>query len=129
MRPGRALILSSAALLLVPFLGAGCGSSAAQGAATLPVKGKVVLKGKPLTKGTIRFEPEGAGKEGFGEIQPDGTFVLTTYKKDDGAVVGNHRVSINTIDKSVPVKYGSPNTSKLEIEVSEGKTDYTIDLK
>jgi hypothetical protein len=113
--------------LLIPFLG--CGSSAAQGAATLPVKGKVLFKGKPVTKGRVMFEPEGAGKDAFGDIQPDGSFVSTTYKKDDGAVVGNHRVSISTGDKSIPAKYESLGSSKVEIEVSEGKTDYTIDLK
>jgi hypothetical protein len=127
MRLGAAARMASTIFLLLPFLG--CGSSAPQGAATLPVKGKVIFKGQPLTKGTISFEPEGAGKEAFGEIQPDGTFVLTTYKKDDGAVVGKHRVTVSNAGKSVPVKYASPAASKLEVEVSEGKDDYTIELK
>ena len=91
------------ALALVMLLAlAGCGAlSAPQGATTVPVKGKVTHNGKPLTKGVINFQPEGAGKDATGEIQPDGTFVLTTYKKDDGAVVGtitgieaNHGVAV-----------------------------------
>jgi hypothetical protein len=128
MRSGGAAIIATAVFLLLPF--AGCGSSSApKGAPTLPVKGTVTYKGQPLTKGRVVFEPDGAGKEAYGEIQPDGSFVLSTYKKDDGAVIGNHRVMVTNVAKSVPAKYSSVNTSKLEIEVSEGKTDYPIELK
>jgi hypothetical protein len=127
MRFGGAARMASTVCLLLPFLG--CGSSTPQGAPTLPVKGKVIFKGQPLTKGTVSFEPEGPGKEAFGEIQPDGTFVLTTYKKDDGAVLGKHRVSVSNAGKSVPLKYASFAASQLEVEVSEGKADYPIELK
>ena len=127
MRIARAAAILSVAALLLPLVG--CGSSSASGAATLPVKGTVTYKGKPLTKGTVIFEPEGAGKEATGAIQPDGTFVLTTYKKDDGAVVGKHRVMVDNADKTVPAKYAGPGTSKLEVEVTSGKTDYPIELK
>jgi hypothetical protein len=126
MRFGGAATILSAGFLLLTF--AGCGSSTPTGAATSPVKGKVTYKGQPLTKGTVTFEPDGAGKEASGDIQPDGTFVLTTYKKDDGAVIGNHRVMVTRTVKTVPAKYSSLNTSKLEIEVSEDKTDYPIEL-
>ncbi len=118
------------ALLVGITLGSfGCGGPAPTGAPTSPVKGRVTFQGKPVTKGTITFEPEGAGKEASGEIQADGTFVLTTYKKDDGAVLGNHRVSVANAGKSVPVKFASFQTSHIEMEVSEGKTEYNIDLK
>jgi hypothetical protein len=128
MRTASAAAILSAAALLLPLVG--CGSSSATGGATtLPVKGTVTYKGKPLTKGTVTFEPEGAGKEATGAIQPDGTFVLTTYTKDDGAVVGKHRVMVDSPDKTVPAKYAGPGTSKLEIEVSSGKNDYPIELK
>jgi hypothetical protein len=128
MRFGAAATITSAVCLLLPF--AGCGSSSTpQGATTLPVKGKITYRGQPLTKGSIAFEPDGAGKGAFGEIQPDGTFVMTTYKKDDGAVIGTHRVKVTTSGKTVPAKYSSLATSKLEVEVSEDKTDYSIELK
>jgi hypothetical protein len=128
MRFARAATIASVLVLCLAIVG--CGSlSTAQGAPTLPVKGKVTYKGKPLTKGTITFQPEGAGKDATGEIQPDGTFVLTTYKKDDGAVVGKHRVTIDKTDATVPAKYGGPGTSKLDVEVSSGTTDYPIELK
>ena len=115
-------------LLLLNSL-TGCGSSEPKALSTAPVKGTVTYKGKPLTKGSITFEPDGSGREAHGEIQPDGSFVLTTYKKDDGAVIGTHRVAIVNAMPKVPVKYASASGSKIEIEVAEGKTDYTINLQ
>jgi hypothetical protein len=126
MRFGSTATILSAGFLLLTLVG--CGSSTPTGARTSPVQGKVTYKGQPLTKGTVTFEPDGAGKEGSGEIQPDGTFVLTTYKKDDGAVIGTHRVMVTRTVKTVPAKYSSLNTSKVEIEVSQDKTDYSIEL-
>jgi hypothetical protein len=109
----------------------GCGGTGnAVAPPTLPVKGKVTLKGQALKKGTITFEPDSGGKEAFGKVQPDGTFVLTSYKENDGAVPGVHRVYISGVSKNeVPAKYHSAAASKIEIEVSASKTDYDIDFK
>ncbi len=73
----------------------GCG---AKYYATAPTSGKVAYDIKPITQGTITFIPvkdDGSPREGkaaIGTIQSDGTFVLTTYEKDDGAILGKHRV-------------------------------------
>jgi hypothetical protein len=111
----------------------GCGSDAGQFVGkTIPVKGKVTFKGKPLTQGEIVFEPDGgAGREAHGNIQGDGTFELTTFKAGDGAVPGTHRVAVSGTSKkdAVPVKYKNTSSSKTEVEVAEGKADYLVDLK
>lgn len=66
-----------------------------------PAHGVVTLDGKPLPVGTVMFSPiaqsdkNSAGAPAFGSIQSDGTFVLTTYRDGDGAVVGEHWVTIN----------------------------------
>lgn len=118
-----------AGMLVVPCC-VGCGSASGKsGAATAPVKGTVTYLGKPLKGGMITFEPDGPGREAFGDIKPDGTFELMTYKPGDGAVIGTHRVAIKNAGKSIPAKYGSLASAQLEVEVKEGKTDYTIDLK
>ena len=98
---------------------------------TVPVKGKVTYKGKPLTQGEIVFEPESAGREAHGGIQSDGTFELTTYKQGDGAVPGTHRVAVTGTSKkdAVPTKYKNVSSSKTQVEVAEGKTGYTVDFK
>lgn len=132
MRTGYALSLVVASVGLLPL--AGCGSTAAVDSTTIPVKGKVTYKGQPVIQGTILFEPDGAGKEGRANLNPDGTYVLSTYKPDDGAVPGVHHISITgqtgkTKATRIPDRFGSGNTSKLEVEVTKDKTDYPFELQ
>jgi hypothetical protein len=122
-----ALAFGLAAALLAP----GCGSSSAEPptGATVPVKGVVTYKGKPLTRGTVVFEPD-SGREAHGGIQPDGSFVLTTFVADDGAMPGTHRVAVTGLPKNVlPLKFQNVGSSGVEMEVAAGKADYAIDLK
>ena len=74
---------------------AGCGDN------PFPVaraKGKVICDGKPLTSGSISFSPIGkpdqleTGKPASATLGPDGTFVLSTFGRFDGAIVGKHSV-------------------------------------
>jgi hypothetical protein len=61
-------------------------------------KGKVVCNGQPVTSGSVSFSPVGdsksleTGKAATATVGPDGTFVLTTYERFDGAIVGKHNV-------------------------------------
>lgn len=63
-----------------------------------PAKGKVVCGGKPVTIGSVSFTPIGepgkmeTGKPATGTLSADGTFVLTTKDRFDGAIVGKHSV-------------------------------------
>jgi hypothetical protein len=123
------------ALLLVPAWGCGAvGGGGEQLPSLIPVKGKVTYKGRPVTKGMVRFEPDGYGRPARGELQSDGSFVLTTTKAGDGVVTGPHRVSIAASDKSIANdrafrKYASPNTSKLTAEVDSEHTEHNFDLQ
>lgn len=120
------LVLAS--LFLLPCAGCGSNAQTAYTTSTVPVKGKVTLNGKPLTKGMVTFEPD-SGREAHGDIKSDGTYVLTTFKEGDGAVPGTHRVAVSNAGRSVPNKYTHVSSSKIELEVSDGKTEYPIDLK
>ena len=125
-------------LIVVAALAAGvCWGCGPAGRGTLPslipVKGKVTYKGKPLTEGRITFLPD-YGREAHGEIQPDGTFVLTTDKDGDGAVAGEHRVSITNLEKSLDkdrgmTKYASPNTSQVIAKIDAEHTEFTFNLQ
>jgi hypothetical protein len=100
----------------------------------IPVKGKVTYKGQPVTKGIVRFEPDGYGRMASGPLQSDGTFVLTTLKEGDGVVAGEHRVTIEGFEKNLArdralKKYGSANISGLKADVSPERTEFTFDLK
>jgi len=71
------------------------------------VRGTVTVDARPLTQGKVMFAPiasgDGlnAGKPAFGRIEPDGSYVLTTYHDEDGAIVGEHWVTIFGADKNV----------------------------
>jgi hypothetical protein len=77
------------ACLACALLG-GCG-----GPRLAKVTGKVTYGSKPVTGGKIMFYPE-SGRMALGEIGPDGTYTLTTFKPGDGALVGPHRVAIES---------------------------------
>jgi len=111
---------------------------------TAIVKGKVTYKGKAVPNGTVNFNPEIPGPPTSGEIQPDGTYTLTTFKSGDGAIPGKYSVVIVAMqdnasrlpeDRSplpppiVPIKYTSPATSDLKAEVKDQENTIDFDLK
>jgi hypothetical protein len=64
-----------------------------------PVRGVVTVDGKPLAGGRLMFAPVAsaglkAGKTGFADIQADGTYAVSTYGSEDGAVVADHWVTV-----------------------------------
>jgi hypothetical protein len=128
----RLLALAVVALHLVSC--AGCGSGPVALAPMAPAKGKVIYKGKPLTVGTVRFEPEGVGRMASGKLQPDGTFVLSTLKEGDGAAIGHHRVYVTDVDKALAKdrsfkKFMGAPSSRIEADVDAEHPEHTIELK
>jgi hypothetical protein len=104
------------------------------------VTGKITVPGGgPPPKGEIsvvRFEPvagtqaEGQAKGASGDIQPDGTFTLTTVQKNDGAFVGEYKVCF-TILKAYPngpslvdPKFASAGTTPHTAKVTKGGKNY-----
>jgi hypothetical protein len=115
---------------------AGCGSR------LQPVRGKVTYPdGRPVTEGMVVFEARD-DKEPItarGEIQPDGSYQLSTFKPGDGARLGKHRVLVapkfdpNAVDgpaKPPPFdpRYADFKTSGLEVEVTSGTSDYPLQV-
>lgn len=96
-----------------------------------PVKGKVLLDGQPLTKGSVLTMPS-AGRGANGAIGPDGSFELSTFGQRDGAKIGRHKVAVVAFEHSdsgpeanlgkllVPKRYTNPETSELTIDVAAG---------
>jgi hypothetical protein len=95
-KPWRNCLVAAAIITAISCVG--CGEQSSYEVAV--VRGTVTLDGKPITGGKVMFAPiaQGqnakAGKPGFGAIGTDGSFVISTYGVEDGAVVGKHWVSV-----------------------------------
>ncbi|MCC6508174.1 MAG: carboxypeptidase regulatory-like domain-containing protein [Pirellulaceae bacterium] len=90
-------------LMLVGLIGVvslnlvGCGT----GSGPIPVKGKVLLDGKPLPDASISFVPQQEGRQATGTTDAEGQFVLSTIDPRDGAMPGKYKV---TISQNLPVE-------------------------
>lgn len=143
MRSFRPSPASAFAVLLLAVIW-GCGSKSDH-PETVPITGKVTYKGQPVTKGTITFQPDG-GQPATGQLQPDGTYSLSTFAERDGALPGHHQVMILATDADptlmpgsspgyktpkelVPKKYAQLDTSGLVADVAKDKTTFDFDLK
>ncbi|HCS54644.1 MAG TPA: carboxypeptidase regulatory-like domain-containing protein [Planctomycetaceae bacterium] len=116
------------ATLIILFAVCGCSSDRIP---TYPCRGRVQFEGGELVKtGVIELESIEHGTTATGKISPDGTFVLGTYREDDGAVAGEHRVIViqmvmndgviqHTQDhgEAVPSRYSSYEQSDLREKV------------
>ena len=99
---------------------------------TAKVTGRVVCEGQPVGNVLVFFEPltQGdnalVGKQGIGRAGADGTFQVSTYGTNDGAVVGKHRVRVGWMDGqangSCPCVVDSEN-DVLEVEVVAGESN------
>jgi hypothetical protein len=84
-------LAAGVALLLLP---AGCGGDQPR---VYQAGGKVTLPdGTPLAGARVEFQPTDNLHliSASGEVQPDGTFELTTFSAGDGAVAGEYRVAV-----------------------------------
>jgi hypothetical protein len=110
---------------------------------TAPTSGTVVCEGKPVPHVMVFFEPlqqkdsQSAivGRSAFAIADAEGKFVLSSYGKNDGAVLGKHRVRVG-----LPHREDHPNfkcdcylNSEVdlipEIEVKKGKNEFELVLK
>lgn len=105
-----------------------------------PVKGKLLLDGKPLANANLVFHPTTPLPKDASQILPrgrtseDGDFTLTTYSDNDGAPAGKYRVTVsyrgthqnlrtNEEPDLMPSAYRNPRASVLKAEVQEGDND------
>jgi hypothetical protein len=99
---GRLLLLAGT----IPL--SACSNSFDDHPPVYPVKGKVTMKGKPMTGGTIIFEYAGDGGDApkdssggpfrvTGKIDNEGAFNLVAYVGSEGVPAGNYKVGISKL--------------------------------
>jgi hypothetical protein len=122
----RFLFPSRRQLSLVLCLGLllGCGGGPPRPVA--PVSGKVTFNGEPLPTGTLIFMPQAGGPPATGAIGNDGSYKLTTFSDDDGAVPGTHTVMISALKENGDF---SPQTELLPQKFGTEKSGLTAEIK
>ncbi len=148
---GSFLTLALAAMVGCGGSGGGAGNNTPlEQKKTVPARGVVTFKGKPLDKASVVFMPLEDGKTlpARGNTDGVGSFVLSTYGKDDGAPVGKYRVTVSAnfaveiepgvlapepeggFKSPIPTKYANPKTTDILVEVKDGDpNDFKIELK
>lgn len=127
---------------------AGCGP-------TLPVVGKVsghvTLDGVPIEGAAVMFVPVTGGRPATGVTNANGDFVLTTFSVTDGALIGEHHVTVakrkpalvpeartetpgpvrpgaSQPEWQTPERYSRPEQSGLSATVTEGDNQFNFQL-
>ena len=113
----RLAMLECCAGMAVFALAAGYGGpeGAADRQPTAPATGIVTHIGKPVEGATITFVPAINPVPAYGITDAEGKFELTTYEQDDGAIVGEHFVTINKTTGATPPS-GPPSTGNEDPE-------------
>lgn len=101
-------------------------------------QGKLEWEGKPLADGALVLHPVGVKEPDFpvprAVAREDGTFVVGTYAKDDGAPEGEYKVTVQWFKKPprgsedappprniLPQRYARPDTSDLTLRIEKGE--------
>jgi hypothetical protein len=135
--------LAAAALVGIVAASVGCESRSN----LAPLSGSVTYNGEPLEFGSVTLQPSSGGSISRAQIQPDGTFTMTTDGRE-GAIIGTNRVRVTCFssqkpgssanagggeaslgDSLIPEKYSRFSSSGLSVDVKpDGNPEFTIEL-
>lgn len=91
---GRSVVMMVAGAILL----SGCGGGSSSGRPKpVPTSGRVTYKSSPVAGATVSFLGDGTSQPAVAITDDDGNFVLTTNRGGDGAVPGDHRVTVSKI--------------------------------
>jgi hypothetical protein len=104
------------------------------------VEGKVTLDGQPLKGAMVQFQPTDGRRPSAAVTDEEGYYELRYTTKQDGAVIGKHRVQISTygenedeqgnpviVPERVPAKYNVNTTLVREVESGSNTFDFKLD--
>lgn len=144
------MLVRIAALLLIALWSlAGCSRSDRPPLAK--VSGVVLLDGAPVEGAAVMFMPVAGGRPAQGSTDAQGKFQLTTFDTHDGAIIGEHKVSVTKLETTgvvetadglsgsvdasaikeiwhVPQSYSNPENSGLTATVEKGMPEVKLEL-
>ena len=94
----RRLIASVCLVALCGCSLSGCNGSGPAPPKAVPVSGSVALNGQPVVGATVSFLSDNAPRSAMGITDKDGKFQLSTFALNDGAVVGDHKITVIKTD-------------------------------
>lgn len=116
-----------------------------------PGIGQVLFNGKPVAGAKVNFHPVTGTHSAFGVTDDNGEFSLTTFNPEDGAIGGEHEVSVSKRETYIvrnpenpeilpplvyeeysllPERYGAPEESGLTATVAESDDNtYLFELE
>ncbi|MEN1678384.1 MAG: carboxypeptidase-like regulatory domain-containing protein [Planctomycetota bacterium] len=127
------MVIRKRSRLLAPWIAllalAGCDDG------LMPVSGTVTIDGQPLAHGQIRMVIEG-GRTAIGNLQPDGSFTLTSLDFGDGVPPGTHLVTISAVEGvnersqrwHAPKRYASKTASQLWVTIEDPTKALSLEL-
>jgi hypothetical protein len=137
-------LAASEMMWLIVLAVAASGCTRSDNPKTYPVNGKVTYRGQPVTSGMVLLTPVESGHAATGNLDKDGSFSLTTFQKDDGAVPGRYQVAVQVFPAEgaglpgaefggksppLPQKYASAASSGLTAEIKAGENQLDLPLK
>jgi hypothetical protein len=119
-------------LLLVSLAIAGC--SRGDRPELSAVQGIVTFDGKPLPRATVIFQPANGGRSSRGLTDGQGQYQLLYLRDIEGAILGNHKVTITTATEDVrreilPARYNKQTTLSTEVCAGKNHYDFTLTSK
>lgn len=139
--PRLCLTAAAGALLLLTLFSLGCGQAEPERVAVFPVTGQVLFEGRPAAGAVVTFHPKDKNiviPAPHARADAQGNFVLTTYRAEDGAPVGEYLITVELRrivphdgeyvpgPNLLPPKYSVPKTTDLVARVAEGSNTVPI---
>lgn len=81
----------------------GCGGEQQSAVPVFPVTGKVTFNGLPVAGANVTFFNKEKSRSAFGKTDDAGEYCLTTFTLKDGAVEGDHTVSVSKFVEAAEV--------------------------
>ena len=88
-----------AAAIMIAVVAAGCGGS--DRPRLVEATGLVTFEGQPLENATVVFAPVSGQRVATGKTNVDGEFILGTFGHEDGAILGEHQVTVVARDSVI----------------------------